>query len=195
MTPQNRQVMFSFFRKHRDTHPDTISPSALLPRRMELAERKVFRREMLEQVLRDSLQTRGLLAGVQHWRFFPQDERHHRFIAVIDVGVDFAQRLAAAGADYPDIEALMRQNAYTRCGLRLEGVYWRARAQARPTPAAVAPQYQRVSDEEKQALMEAIQQGLELPVLHVGDLEYQTDMAPLDDSAPVRPVRQNEPEE
>lgn len=184
--------MFSFFRKRRDTHPDTLSPSALLPRRMDLAERKAFRRQMLEQVLRDSLQARGLLAGVQHWRFFPQDERHHRFIAVIDVGADFAQRLVAARADYPDIETLLRQSAYACCGLRLEGVYWRTRAQARPAPGMAVPQYAQVSDEEKQALMEAIQQGLALPVLHVGDLEYQTDLAPLDEVEPVHPGRHHE---
>jgi hypothetical protein len=29
--------------------------------------------------------------------------------------------------------------------------------------------------------MEAIREGSERPVLHVGELEYQTDLAPLDD--------------
>ena len=54
-----------------------------------------------------------------------------------------------------------------------------------PTLAAAGPahpHYQLVSEEEKQALMEAIRQGSELPVLHVGDWEYQTDMAPLEDT-------------
>lgn len=50
----------------------------------------------------------------------------------------------------------------------------------------MARQHQLVSDEEKQALMEAIRQGNELPVLHVGDWEYQTDMAPLDGTGTQR---------
>jgi hypothetical protein len=41
-------------------------------------------------------------------------------------------------------------------------------------------QYQAISDEEAEAFMEALRQGLAPPVIRVGDLEYQSDMAPLD---------------
>jgi hypothetical protein len=41
--------------------------------------------------------------------------------------------------------------------------------------------YEPISEAEKQALMEAIKKGAKLPVLHVGDREYKSDLAPLDD--------------
>jgi len=40
--------------------------------------------------------------------------------------------------------------------------------------------YQPVSDEEAQAFMEALQNGLAPPVVRVGEWEYQSDLAPLD---------------
>lgn len=40
--------------------------------------------------------------------------------------------------------------------------------------------YQPVSDEEAQAFMEALQNGLTPPVVRVGEWEYQSDLAPLD---------------
>jgi hypothetical protein len=41
--------------------------------------------------------------------------------------------------------------------------------------------YEPISEAEKTALMEAIKKGASLPVLHVGDREYKSDLAPLDD--------------
>lgn len=184
--PENRHTMFSFIRKRRDTSPETIGPDSQLPRRMDLAERQAFRRQMLEQVLHDTLAQLGLLPAVQRWRLFPQDERHHRFIAVVDVSAEFGRRCMAASLQETAIEAALRRNALERCGLGLEAVYWRSRALTRSAGAAAPErsQYQLVSEEEKEALMEAIRQGAELPVLHVGELEYQTDMAPFDDGLP-----------
>jgi hypothetical protein len=40
--------------------------------------------------------------------------------------------------------------------------------------------YQPVSDEEAQAFMEALQNGMTPPVVRVGEWEYQSDLAPLD---------------
>jgi len=41
--------------------------------------------------------------------------------------------------------------------------------------------YQPVSDDEAQAFMEALRNGLTPPAVRVGDWEYQSDLAPLDD--------------
>jgi hypothetical protein len=46
-------------------------------------------------------------------------------------------------------------------------------------------QYQPVSEEEKRAFMEAVKKGVRLPVLHVGDREYQSDLAPLDEGVMI----------
>jgi len=208
--------MFSIFRKNRSGGPDTENPGSMLPRRMELEERKAFRREMLDQVIRESLLALEAASSMYRFRVMPLDERHHRFIAVLDVARSFQPRQDGKPLSFDDIEALIRKNAFERFGLVLAGIYWRVSAteaafepggpeggatmtassmdaakrlheaveearNARYSPAT--RHYQLVSEEEKQALMDAIRRGTDLPVLHVGELEYQSDMAPLDDGS------------
>ncbi len=183
--------MFSFFQKKeraRDLGDETVSPNSLLPRRMDLEERKAFRRDLLDQAIRESLQLLSAVTGSYRFRTMPLDLRHHRFVVMIDVGPSFQPRQGSRSWNFPDIEALIRKNAYERFGLLVDGIYWRvsadlpARAAPEETTIAAPRPYQLVSDEEKQALMEAIRRGSELPVLHVGDLEYQSEMAPLDEA-------------
>jgi hypothetical protein len=47
-------------------------------------------------------------------------------------------------------------------------------------PSLARHAYQPVSDEEAQAFLEALQNGLTPPVVRVGEWEYQSDLAPLD---------------
>lgn len=153
---------------------------------MDLEERKAFRRDLLDQVIRESLQMLDVAPGMYRFRIMPLDLRHHRFIAMIDVGPNFQPRRTGRTWNFPDIEALLKKSAFERFGLVLEGVYWRVGALAPTARTAVGGEwgpnpYQLVSDEEKQALMDAIRRGTELPVLHVGDREYQSEMAPLDE--------------
>ena len=195
--------MFSIFQRHKggSAAGDTVSPDSLLPRRMDLEERKAFRRDLLDQVIRESLQALEVGSGSYRFRIMPLDVRHHRFVAMIDVAHSFQSQRAGAAWNFPEIETFIRKQAFERFGLLLEGIYWRVggttpaferRSREREAATAVgsrgqasaaaAPNpYQLVSDEEKQALMEAIRKGGELPVLHVGDREYQSEMAPLDD--------------
>ncbi len=180
--------MFSLFRKRHSASPETLSPNSMLPRRMDLEERKAFRRELLDRVIRESLQDLEVTTGMYRLRIMPLDMRHHSFVAMIDVGRHFQPRHAGRAWDDPETESWIRKRAYERFGLQLEAIYWRSgasletlRSSTLATAGPVHPHYQLVSEEEKQALMQAIRQGSELPVLHVGDWEYQTDMAPLDD--------------
>lgn len=186
-------TMFALFRKRRGTSPETLSPNSMLPRRMDLEERKAFRRELLDRVIRESLQDLEVTSSMYRLRIMPLDMRHHIFVAMIDVGRHFQPRHAGRAWDDPETEGWIRKRAYERFGLQLEAIYWRtgatlesARSPALATAGPAHPHYQLVSEEEKQALMEAIRQGGERPVLHVGDWEYQTDMAPLDDTGTRR---------
>ncbi|MDP3702149.1 MAG: hypothetical protein Q8R72_14730 [Hylemonella sp.] len=179
--------MFSLFRKDSGASPQTISRQSMLPRRMDLEERKAFRRELLDQVIRESLLALEVENGMYRLRLMPLDTRHHRFVAMIEVGRGFQPRRGGRAWDDPETENWIRKCAYERFGLLLEAIYWRSGAAAAATRSAATlaaagpthPHYQLVSEEEKEALMKAIRQGSELPVLHVGDWEYQTDMAPL----------------
>ena len=186
--------MFSIFQKRpREFAAETVSPNSLLPRRMDLEERKAFRRELLDQVIREGLLALDVSPSTYRFRIMPLDVRHHRFIAMIDVSNSFHPRRTGSAWTFADIETLLRKNALERFGLLLDGIYWRAGMLAEEAPGAgisadtrasladLHPHYQLVSEEEKAALMEAIRQGSDLPVLHVGEWEYQTDMAPLDE--------------
>jgi hypothetical protein len=184
--------MFSLFRKSRGASPETLSPHSMLLRRMDLEERKAFRRELLDRAIRESLLDLNVATGSYRLRTMPLDLRHHRFVAMIDVGRYFQPQRAGCAWDDPDTESWIRQCAYERFGLLLDAIYWRSgTALDAPVPATglaasgpTHPHYQLVSEEEKQALMAAIRQGDEWPALHVGDREYQTGMGPIDDPEP-----------
>lgn len=181
--------MFSLFRKSTSA-PETVMLSAKGTRRMSLEERMAFRRELAEQVVRETLQELAVRGTEYSLRLMPLDPRHHRYIVMLDVARGFAPGLQGQACTESDVESRIRRNAYERYGLSVEGIYWRAGVQQQaaferrggsPTLAqeGLRP-WELVSDEEKQALMEAIREGNELPVLHVGELEYMTDMAPLE---------------
>ena len=186
--------MFSLFRK-RPSVPETVMLTAKGTRRMSLEERMAFRRELAEQVVRETLQELAVRGSDYSLRLMPLDPRHHRYIVMLDVAPGFAPSQRGQAATESEVESRIRRNAYERYGLSLEGIYWRAGVQQQaaferrgsdrtgssPTLAqeGLRP-WELVSDEEKQALMEAIREGSELPVLHVGELEYLTDMAPLE---------------
>ncbi len=199
--------MFSIFQKRRRTEfaAETVSPNSLLPRRMDLEERKAFRRELLDRVIRESLLALDVAPATYRFRIMPLDVRHHRFVVMLDVSNSFQPRRAGSAWTFADIETLIRKNALERFRLLVDGIYWRAGAAAAETAgpslpadtraglAGLHPHYQLVSEEEKQALMEAIRDGGELPVLHVGDWEYQTDMAALDEDGRSTDIRKTDP--
>jgi hypothetical protein len=53
-------------------------------------------------------------------------------------------------------------------------------AQPQSEPALARHAYQPVSEDEAQAFMDALKNGLTPPVVRIGDMEYQSDLAPLD---------------
>lgn len=190
--------MFSIFRKHDDSSPAGAA-STLMPRRMDLEERKAFRRELIDQVIRESLRSMAVPTDHFRLRLMPVDARHHRFIAMLDVAREFEPRHAGRVCELEAVEVLICQGAWERFGLTIEGIYWRVGARTGSQPHGLvrstssAPAvgterrpWQLVSEEEKQALMDAIRLGNEMPVLHVGDWEYQTDMTPLDEEQAAR---------
>ena len=188
--------MFSLFRKTASV-AETVMPSAQRGRRMSLEERMAFRGELAAQAVRESLALLAVSTAQYRHRLMPLDARHHRYIVMLDVAPGFAPQQSGRAWVESEVEALMRRHAHERYGLSFESIYWRSgpqepqpferRGHLRPVPTTgTSRPWQQVSDEEKQALMEAIREGSELPVLHVGELEYQTDLAPLETPASQR---------
>ena len=182
-----------------------------MPRKMGLEARKNFRRELIEHLIRESLQKLDVVADSYQLRVMPMDVRHHRFIAMVDLSrkppvsrIDHKQSLE-------EIEACLSNTALQRFGLRLDGIYWRVDSPTVPEAESQANGHpgterggmqaygsirlstfggltenpcQLISEDEKSALLEAISKGCGPNVLHVGDLEYRTDLLPLDDGYP-----------
>jgi hypothetical protein len=210
--------MFSFFRKNKIKGSDDPAPDSLPPNRMDLAERKAYRRELLYQAIRESLLSLEVVSSMYKFKVMNVDSRHHRFIAMIDVTKSFQTRKNSKPQSFFDIEEFIKKNTFERFGLTLEGIYWRvstsetaferkiregdspetaaamlAANRRRETVGDVRPagqrlaryQYHPVSEEEKKAFMDAIRKGGSLPVLHVGEREYQSDVAPLDEGVRI----------
>jgi hypothetical protein len=218
MAKFRKNTMFSLFQSKK-TSAAAAESAVAHAKRMDLEERKAFRREMLYQSIRESFLSMEVIGSMYKFKVMPVDERHHRFIAMIDVAKSFVTGKEARTKSFAALEKLMRANTYKRFGILIEGTYWRVSesetqfehvsrqrssaadaseagmAAAAPqsvrgqggaadhrTPESATPRhtYQPVSDDEAKAFMEALRNGLTPPVVHVGDQEYQTDLAPLD---------------
>ena len=204
--------MFAFIKKKAPPARLEMDPVATA-RRMDLEERKAFRKEMLYQSIRDTFLSMEVIGSMYKFKVMPVDERHHRFIAMIDVAKSFVTNKENRVRSFSAIEQQMRINTYKRFGILVDGTYWRvsetesqfemhapragephgeARVGARNNSAAdqATPQsrmaaiggsdYQPISEEETQAFMAALRNGYTPPPLQVGDMEYQSDLAPLD---------------
>jgi hypothetical protein len=205
--------MFAFLKRRSSPAPTVAAAPADDIRRMDLEERKAFRRERLYQSIRETFLSMEVVSHMYRFKVMPVDERHHRFIAMIDVAKSFVTGANSKTKSFADMEQNMRVNTYKRFGILIDGIYWRvsetedhferhSRA-GDPARAAAALHhsdddnksftvldnasgtlsrdgYQDISPQERAAFMEALRRGAVLPAVHVGDLEYQSDLAPLD---------------
>ena len=205
--------MFSFLKlfKSKPAAPAVAAKASAQgsSQRMTLEERKAFRQEMLYQSIRASFLSMEVLANMYKFKVMAVDERHHRFIAMIDVAKSFVTCKDSRTKSFSVLEQTIRVDAHKRFGILIDGIYWRVseteeqferysrvgdkpgavqapKAQppvsARPatrTPLARTP-YQPISDAETQAFMAALNSGKSLPAVHVGERDYQSDLMPLD---------------
>ncbi len=209
-SPGNALTVFGFLKKReRRVRAQPASAKAPAARRMELEERMAYRRERLYQSIRETFLSMEVVSHMYRFKVMPVDERHHRFIAMIDVAKSFVTGPNSKTKSFAAMEQAMRTHTYKRFGVLIDGIYWRVSetedhferhsrasdparsngfepvvpaAQDRApngTLARVAA-YHAISAEEQAAFMEALQRGAKLPAVRVGDLEYQSDLAPLD---------------
>ncbi len=210
-------TMLSFFRRKKKPAPTLPDPVETSDKRMSLEERMAFRQEMLYQSIRETFLSMEVIGSMYKFKVMPVDERHHRFIAMIDVAKSFVTGREARTKSFASLERRMRASAYKRFGVLLMGTYWRVNeteahfetgghrkadaqgglakkpatdARSEPIhmrthpahePVLARHGFQPVSEDEAQAFLEAMRSGLAPPVVHVGDMEYKSDLAPLDD--------------
>jgi hypothetical protein len=116
--------MFSFFRSKKKLAVP-VDAAVVHSNRMTLEERKAFRQEMLYQAIRESFLSMEVVASMYKFKVVPVDERHHRFVAMIDVAKSFVTGRESKTKSFAALEKMMRANAYKRFGILIDGTYWR----------------------------------------------------------------------
>lgn len=118
--------MFAFLRRFQRPAPVSAhgveEPSI---QRMNLEERKAYRKERLYQSIRESFLSMEVVSDMYRFKLMPVDERHHRFIAMVDVAKSFAAGAHGKGKSFAAMETNLRTHAYKRYGVLIDGVYWR----------------------------------------------------------------------
>lgn len=119
--------MFSFLK--RLSSGGGATPDTRLPEkgreRMSLEERMAYRREMLYQSIRESLLQLQVISSMYKFKIMNLDERHHRFIAMIEVTNGFKAKRDGIGLGFSQIEEFIRKRTLERYGVSLDAIFWR----------------------------------------------------------------------
>jgi len=116
--------MFSLFKK-KPPATDVVLTAADPGKRMSLEERKAFRREMLYQSIRETFLSMEVIGSMYKFKVMPVDERHHRFIAMIDVAQSFVTDKSHKTRSFAALEQELRVSAYKTYGVMIDATYWR----------------------------------------------------------------------
>ncbi|MDI1237739.1 MAG: hypothetical protein PSV26_09685 [Polaromonas sp.] len=164
------------------------------PVKMNLEERMEFRREMLYEAIRITMQAHGILSASYRFRVVRNDRRGHMYSVMMDLSTDFMHNREGRPAQLVALGMVIGKNAAARYGILVSGVYWRVNDQiqgfepSRPgaesgaeVSAPDVPQPERSQEraraEELAAFEAAWHTGGEL---RFRDRVYTSDLAPLD---------------
>ena len=118
--------MFAFLKKYkRPAHSSRTKPAVPPKQRMDLEERKAYRKELAYQSIRETFLSMEVVSHMYRFTVMPVDERHHRFIAMVDVAKSFVTGAQARTKSFAAIEHNIRAATYQRYGVAVDGIYWR----------------------------------------------------------------------
>lgn len=173
--------------KHDATGPETG------PVKMNLDERMAFRREMLFEAIKVTMQAHGILSASYKFRVVRNDKRGHQYMVLVDLSTDFLDNREGGPARLVEVGAAIAKNAAARYNLLVSGVYWQineqiqAFAPSRPvslpasqdaaSPPPPVQRRERATAEELAAFEAAWEKGR---ALHIGDRVYSSDLSPLE---------------
>jgi len=143
-----------------------IDPGPRVVNRMTFEERKAWRREMLYQSIRESLLSMELSANLCKVQVMPVDERHHRFIAMLEVNQTYFCGEPIRPEILAALEKRMRSNSYDQFGILITATFWRfsdgastARKQSRSTDVLGADSARQVQARRQPSVDAAVQTG------------------------------------
>ncbi|MBA4329649.1 MAG: hypothetical protein C0428_15600 [Polaromonas sp.] len=164
------------------------------PVKMNLDERMAFRREMLFDSVKSTMESRGILSASYRFKVVRADKRGHSFVVMVDLSTDFMDGEQGQQRPLMALGDAIRKNALSRYGIGVPAVYWRVneeikgfdpqRAEDAPSSAATPEairssnmrKYERATAQELAAFEAAWQKSSELSI---GDRTYSSDLAPL----------------
>jgi hypothetical protein len=189
--------LFSSSRNQKDTR-DPLEREAersrgpeTMPVKMNLEERMAFRRELLYETIRASLNTRSIAPHTYRFKVMRTDKRGHCFVIMLDMSPTFMDGPSGTHRKLADLAALLVGNAQTKYGLIVGGVYWRvdetldaavANWAKQPAPSALdthlsnVEKYERATAEELAEFEAAWHRD---SAVQIGDRTYSSDLAPL----------------
>ncbi len=164
------------------------------PVKMNLDERMAFRREMLFDSVKSTMESRGILSASYRFKVVRADKRGHSFVVMVDLSTDFMDGERGQQRPLMALGDAIRKNALSRYGIGVPAVYWRVNEEIKgfdpqrgddsnpgtATPEAVRSsnmrRYERATAQELAAFEAAWQKSSELSI---GDRTYSSDLAPL----------------
>jgi hypothetical protein len=167
------------------------------PVKMSLDERMAFRREMIFDSVKATMESRGILSGSYKFKVVRADKRGHSFVVMVDLSTDFMESEQGRQRALAQLGTIIGKNALSRYGLGVAAVYWRVneelkgfdpqRAQpaVEPDSESLSPEakrasnvrrYERATAQELAAFESAWQNSSEMTI---GDRTYSSDLAPL----------------
>ncbi len=183
-----------FSSSHSGTKEAGVGPETG-PVKMNLDERMAFRREMLFDSVKSTMESRGILSASYRFKVVRADKRGHSFVVMVDLSTDFMDAEQGHQRPLMALGEAIRKNALTRYGLGVTAVYWRvneeikgfdpqrgsdAAAHGDTSPEAARSanvhKYERATAQELAAFEAAWQKSGELSI---GDRTYASDLAPL----------------
>ncbi len=169
------------------------------PVKMDLDERMAFRREMLFDSLRTTLEKRGIPSPSYRFKVVKADRRGHSFLVMVDLPLELMDSEQGSQRALMGIASQIAKDALGRYGLGVAAVYWRVNEELKmvgSTPASVPlttaegtadqvrrsnlHKYERATEQELAAFEAAWKKGSEL---QIGDRTYASDLAPLGDDS------------
>jgi len=167
------------------------------PVKMSLDERMAFRREMIFDSVKATMESRGILSGSYKFKVVRADKRGHSFVVMVDLSTDFMDSEQGRQRALAQLGAIIGKNALSRYGLGVAAVYWRVNEElkgfdpqraepvAEPDSGSLSPEakrasnvrrYERATAQELAAFESAWQSSSEMTI---GDRTYSSDLAPL----------------
>jgi hypothetical protein len=119
---------FSSTRRSKDKRSGDVSePSGpeTLPEKMNLEERMAFRRELLFEAVRSTLNSEFIRPGSYRFKVMQTDKRGHCYFVMIDMCPEFMLSERGQHKQLGVIAATLCKNALGRYGLVVKNVYWR----------------------------------------------------------------------